>query len=109
MATMKQQKQQKQAEQVESLTTLKNLGINDGATLYTCLKSVSKTGMSRRVGVYVVVDGRILRIDYHVSKALSLPHNDNGVLVKGCGMDMGFWLSQQLSTVLCLKLKHEWL
>ncbi len=106
MATMKQQKQ---AEQVESLTTLKNLGINDGATLYTCLQSVSKTGMSRRVGVYVVVDGRIVRIDYHVSKALCLPLNDKGLLITGCGMDMGFWLAQQLSAVLNVKLKHEWL
>ncbi len=107
MTTMKQQ--QKQAEQAESIATLKNCGIADGATLYTCLKSVSTSGMSRRVGVYAVIDGRIVSLTYHVGTALGLSRNDNGVLLKGCGMDMGFWLSQQLSTVLCLKLKHEWL
>ncbi len=109
MTTMKQQQQQKQAEQADAIATLKSMGIADGTTIYVCLKSVSKTGMSRRVGVYVVVDGRILRIDYHVSKALGLPLNDNGVLIKGCGMDMGFWLSKRLSTVLTIQLNHEWL
>jgi hypothetical protein len=107
MTTMKQQ--QKQAEQADAIATLKNCGIADGATLYTCLKSASTSGMSRRVGVYAVIDGRIVSLTYHVSKALGLPLNDNGVLIKGCGMDMGFWLSQQLSTVLCLKLTYEWL
>jgi hypothetical protein len=108
MTTMKQQ-QQKQAEQADAIATLKNCGIADGTTIYVCLKSVSKTGMSRRVTVYAVDDGRIVPLTYHVSKALSLPHNDNGVLVKGCGMDIGFWLVRRLSTALTVHLKHEWL
>lgn len=67
--------------------------IRPGSTIHHVLRHVSRSGMSRRISFYVVRDGDMQCIDYQII-ALGLgdaPHgNDSGVVVGGCGMDMGF-------------------
>ena len=90
-----------------------------GDTVYTQLYHVSQSGMTRHIGVrQLAVDDnkkvRPLNWSYLVSFALDwrLNKNANGLIVGGCGMDMGFHLVYTLSRVLYndgYALKHEWL
>jgi hypothetical protein len=69
--------------------------------IYTLVKRVSSSGMSRSIGVYRVVNGGIQDISYFVANVLGWKlSKDGGVTVGGCGMDMGFHLVYSLSWVL---------
>jgi hypothetical protein len=61
-------------------------------TVYATVKSVSRSGMSRRIELYVVNDNKeIIRIGWHIAKILGYKYDANiGMQVNGCGMDMIF-------------------
>lgn len=83
-------------EVTRAMTTL--LGyLKPGDTVYTSLKSVSRSGMSRRIRCYVARGKDIEDITYYVSRVLGDAINDKGILMSGCGMDMGFALVYGLS------------
>lgn len=71
---------------------LERLGVVPGATVYTTVDHVSRSGMMRHISCYVVNDGRIVNITRTVSDLIGWPqHKDrNGLMVSGCGMDMCF-------------------
>jgi hypothetical protein len=88
-------------------------------TVYTVLRHVSQSGMSRDISLKTVEDGQIRDITYTVAEALGEKikyKNGQGVIrVGGCGMDMGFHLVYSLSSVLYgheerggYKLCQEW-
>ncbi|MDE2343997.1 MAG: hypothetical protein KGL63_11525 [Betaproteobacteria bacterium] len=84
-----------------------------GATVYTVLRHVSRSGMQRRISLLLVEDGRIRDISFLAAKALNYAINreDGGVIINGCGMDMGFELVYNLSCVLHddgYAIKHQW-
>jgi hypothetical protein len=93
-------KQQAEAAKQQSIETLKTY-LKPGDTVYVVVKHVSKSGMTREIGVYTIVDGELLNLTHHVARALgwSVGKHD-GVKVSGCGMDMGFHLVYTLSRVL---------
>lgn len=63
-------------------------------------KVSANSGMSHRIGLYCVVEGRIERISYEVALVLGLKH-DNGCLIKkGGNMDMIFAVIYDLSETL---------
>ncbi len=74
--------------------------VKPGDTLYTILRHVSRSGMSRIIDVVGIdreetgPDGspRIWAFGWNVAKALRLPfdRDRDGVKISGCGMDMGF-------------------
>ena len=75
-----------------------------GTTVHTSLAHVSASGMQREIKVYVAtiddVDGSpgIHEVTYSVSRALGLRVGKRGgVIVGGCGMDMGFQLCHNIS------------
>ena len=69
-----------------------------GTTVYTVLHHVSKSGMTRDIGLCVVHKGEIVTISGYVARVLGYKHSDNGgVRTGGCGMDMGFHLVHSLS------------
>ena len=76
-------------EKKESLEQLQGI-IKPGDTIYTVLRHVSRSGMSRNLDCYIMEDKQPLRISYLVAKALGYPTNDSEIKVFGCGMDMGF-------------------
>lgn len=91
----------------------------DRPTVYTVLRHVSQSGMSRDISLFIVEDNRLRNITYKVAIALGeKPKDKNGqrvIRVNGCGMDMGFHLVYGLSSVLYpnedrggYKLSHEW-
>lgn len=71
-----------------------------GATVYNVLTHVSRSGMSRRIKPYVILDGRPQWIGWKVAKVLGMPLKDDAIIVGGCGMDMGFALVYDLSRTL---------
>ena len=67
----------------------------------TIVRHVSQSGMTRRISCYIVSKGEIHCIDYLVSRIIGWKqHKDGGVVVSGCGMDMGFHLIYTLSRVM---------
>lgn len=73
-----------------------------GTTVYTVLRHVSKSGMSRDIAVYVMADGEPRWITWSVAQATGLGWNDarEAIRIGGAGMDMGFALVYDLSSVL---------
>jgi hypothetical protein len=71
--------------------------LTPGATVYTILRWVSESGMSRRIDLYVIHDNRPVWITGYVADLLGHTLTDNGMRVSGCGMDMGFHTVYNLS------------
>jgi len=81
--------------------------IKPGDTVYTVLDHVSKSGMSRNIRVlipYTREDGSVdfLHPNYLVAQAIGARQakRGDGIVMGGCGMDMGFHLVSTLSRVL---------
>lgn len=68
--------------------------IEPGQTIYTILRHVSRSGMQREISVVVPDhDGGIGTADFHVARAIGARvGKHSGVVMGGCGMDMGFQL-----------------
>jgi hypothetical protein len=84
MSTKEQLQERKDAQ--EELRKI----LKPGQTVYTILRHVSKSGMSRTISVVIVEAGEIREISWLVARALGGKMAPNGgIKVTGCGMDMG--------------------
>lgn len=78
-------------------------------TVYTVLRHVSRSGMSRNIDLYYVRDGAPVWISAYVGHAIGSPQSrknwerSQGLTVGGCGMDMGFHIVYSLGRVLFRK------
>lgn len=63
-----------------------------GARVATSVVHVARSGMSRSIKVFAVIDGSISDVSWRVARLLREPFDNNhgGVKVSGCGMDMCF-------------------
>ena len=92
-------------ERDESITRLREW-IKPGDTVYTVLEHVSRSGMQREIRVLLARtadDGRIYFIhpNHAIGKALGYRQGKrDGLIVGGCGKDMGFHIVYSLSRVL---------
>jgi hypothetical protein len=84
------------AEQTEAREFLGKL-IEPGDTVFTTLKHVSRSGMSRVVDLHVIKDNEPVRISYSAAMLLEgYNQRHEGANVGGCGMDAGFHLVHNL-------------
>ena len=85
-------------EAAESLRAL----IAPGDTIYTILRHVSRSGMSRSISLYAIRDGKPRWLDGYAAKVTerALDRLHDGIKIGGCGMDMGFALVYNLSRAL---------
>lgn len=90
----------------EALTRVR-AWIKPGDTLYTILRHVSSSGMSRDISlVYIKPNAKegqaIYDLDYNAQMILGYPapKRGSGLRVGGCGMDMGFHMVYTLSRYL---------
>lgn len=105
-----------QAEQTEALDKLKDI-LKAGDTLYTILRNVSSSGMSRVISVVKVEDGDIRILDGLIERAglykrTPASSRHDGLKVSGAGMDMGFAVVYRLSGAVLedgYALKQRWL
>jgi hypothetical protein len=77
----------------------------DGQTVYAFIRKVSASGMQREISLYTIHNGELLNLDHHASTALHWKRKD-GIVVRGCGMDMAFHLVDTLGYATERKL-HE--
>jgi hypothetical protein len=128
--TKKQIKAQERAEAVEQLRKC----LNPGDKVYCILRRVSRSGMRRRIDLYTFKDGDRVYLSGYAARAMDDRLSEQGgIIVDGCGMDMGFSLVYNLGRTLFPKgfvntghgrngskpgsqdndggyaLKHEWL
>lgn len=116
---------QKAKERAEAISWLRER-VKPGDTIYTVLRHVSRSGMSRRIDLFKLdcQDGKPVKLwlSGMASRAGlgSMARDCNGIRVDGCGMDMGFHVVYNLSvTLFCepgkydhdsaYSLRHEWL
>lgn len=87
----------------EALASLRET-LRPGDTVYTVLRHVSRSGMKRRIDLYVFRNNTPLYLSAHAARVLgcrmSNRAGEEGVSVSGCGMDMGFDLVYNLGRVL---------
>jgi len=120
----------KPAKEAEAIVHLREM-LKPGDTVYTILRHVSRSGMTRGIDCYLIADNRPVWITGYVGHAIGSPQPEEywrksmGLKVGGCGMDMGFHVVYTLSRVLFPEgshaaiqthngdggyaLKHEWL
>jgi hypothetical protein len=97
-------KEQKQADFDYAKKQLLGYYLEEGATVYTVLRSVSSSGMSRTISLKVAKGGQILDLTYFASVVLGWSlvekNGSRAIRVGGCGMDMGFHTVYTLASVL---------
>lgn len=107
----------KKTEQQEAIERLRSW-IKPGDTLFTILRHRSASGMSRVIDVVAVRGTRkkpdVSAYGYNIALALGwgFDRKREGIRVGGCGMDMGFHVVYELSSVLFAdgyKLTQRWL
>lgn len=77
--------------------------LKPGDTVYCILRHVSASGMSRRISFMVFKEGRPFYLDYLISEAgmgYRSDRKNEGLIVRGCGMDMGFAVVYDLGAAL---------
>lgn len=112
-------KTQAALDKAEAIETL-NRWLSVGDTVYTILRHRSSSGMTRWLDLYVIKDGRPLRLTWSAAMALGWPYDRKreAIKVSGCGMDMGFHTVYSLAYVLNngktdgdagYSLQHNWI
>ena len=101
--TKKVWKDYRTAQQKEAVKVLRELGVRPGTTLYTTVTHVARSGMSRHIRVFV--KGKrgsdpLREVSWQVGKAIKERVKDDGIVVGGCGMDMGFHVVYELGRVM---------
>ncbi|CAB5219936.1 hypothetical protein UFOVP237_37 [uncultured Caudovirales phage] len=86
------QKDGKLGLKIQALANLLGLGLKAGDTVYSVLRHVSASGMSRHIDFYIIKNDQPIYITGSVASLLGLKRakNGEGLIVTGCGMDMGF-------------------
>ena len=88
--------------------------LRPGTTVYTVLRSVSASGMSRCLDLYCVHQGEIIRLTWSAAKALDQTYDSRrqALRVAGCGFDVGHDAAYSLGLALFGDgdaLRHSWL
>lgn len=68
---------------------------------------VSKSGMSRRIAFGLIHNNELLNITYYIAQLTGWKMKDDGVVVKGCGMDMIFHTLDTAAHKLGVKDFHQ--
>lgn len=77
--------------------------VKPGDTIYTILRHVTRSGMSRSVSaIKIGKDGTTHELDWLIIQALDerMDRNHSGIKIGGCGFDAGFELVYRLSMAL---------
>ena len=77
---------------LQALGDLLRLGLKAGDTVYSVLRHVSASGMSRSIDFYIIKNDQPLWITGTIANLLGIKRSNSGegVTIKGCGTDVGF-------------------
>ena len=90
---------QKENAKREALVTL-NVILKQNDRVFYRVNKVSKSGMSRRISFYAILDNDLLNLNYLFETILDYKSNEDGVLIRGCGMDMGFHAISTVASIM---------
>jgi hypothetical protein len=95
-------KQKREARENAVDLLLNNWHLKPGDSVFTTVKHVSRSGMSRSIAAFLIRDNQPHEISHLVAQALEvrLDNVHGGVVMGGCGMDMTFALVYDLSRTL---------
>ena len=109
----------KALEKQQAIDSLKNIFAlmpPEKRVIYCVLRSVSKSGMSRTIDFFTIDNDRPQHLSGLIKMALGYRWAKNGgLVVGGCGMDMGFHVVYTVSSVLHggarggYEIKHQWI
>ncbi len=101
MTESKAAKAERELLRQESIDYLRPM-LKPGTEVATLVTHVARSGMSRSIKCYVIHNGTLHHITGHVARLTgnSVDHNNGGVKVGGCGMDMGFAIVYSLGRTL---------
>ena len=90
----------KEREKAEAIAMLRKW-LKPGDTVYTVLRHVSRSGMMRKIDLYKLGDDGPTFLTGYAATAMGYRWDTrDGIIVGGCGMDMGFALVYNLSSTL---------
>lgn len=93
----------KERERAEAINELREI-LRPGDTVYTILRHVSKSGMSRDISILIVRNGEHQHLNFVAAKAMGdrlvRSNGYDAIRCGGCGMDMGFNLVYNLGRAL---------
>jgi len=92
----KAQKVEQATEQAQAIERLRS-ELKPRDKVYTKVEHVSASGMSRSIRLYLIQDNQPWDISGMVAR---FDQRNGGVVIGGCGMDMGFALVYDLSSAL---------
>lgn len=94
-------KTEKAQEKTDAIAHLRKL-CRPGTVVYTTVRRVASSGMSRHISCFVVVKGEIRDVSYRVATAIGWRFSDktHAIVANGCGMDMGYHTVSVLSYAL---------
>lgn len=107
----------KQTEKLEAIVKLRDM-IKPGDTVYTVLRHVTASGMRRSIDAYIIRNNEPILLSYWAGKAIGYKTDNKrgGLILNGCGMDMGFELVYNLSSAIFsgenragYVLNHRWI
>jgi hypothetical protein len=94
-------KKQQRDQDLKETTTQLRKWCRPGTRVYTTVTHVAASGMSRRIRVFVIRKNEPKEISGWVGHLLGCKrHNDGGLVIHGCGMDMGYHIVMQMSYAL---------
>lgn len=94
---MSKKEQLKEELKQEACTALRRI-LKPGDTVYTVLRRVTWSGMSRRIDFYKLTADGPIYLSGWIGDALGCrPHDDGSLIVGGCGTDAGFDTVHHLS------------
>jgi hypothetical protein len=98
---MKERRTMTKAEKAAAITDameMLNKFLKPGSKVYTVVRSVAKSGMSRTIDLYTIHEGEMMYLSGYAATVLDYRRTDQGALkVSGCGMDMCFHIVYSLS------------
>jgi hypothetical protein len=102
------------AEREDLQEKIRSFIAKSGNRIYVTTRSVAKSGASRKVSVFVVLNGEIVNLTYYVGIFLNESLSDkNGrweITLRGGGMDMHFKLAYDLGITIYgdgYAIKHQ--
>lgn len=110
------EKNKKQVEKTEEIKYLRKV-LKINPVIYTIVRHVSQSGMQRRISCFAAIKGEIINLDWYIEKLGTYKRHKKyeGLIVNGCGMDMGFSVVYNTSSALYpedrggYKIKQKWL
>lgn len=109
---MNKRQREKQEEQAQAKNELLDI-LKPGDTIYCTVRKVGRQGISREIMIFTIKNNQPICLSYLTAKLLGWRQGkSDGVIVAGCGMDMGFHLVNCLGYALHndgYAFKHRWI